>query len=256
MAFASPEVAELTTHFVTFLKSLALRMNAQTLQFFLKYPLETRPPRYSDESSAHDGEPDDGLVAPALQIEFPLYERALEFCAAHQDSFVRLTAMNICLNTLRLTTVSHFEEVHDRQDASPSRRPGSPVAPRSPVESVGSSPDGVLHNAKPLPFRERLAIAQYTCSPSRVERLVSPIFAKLAERWNSIDEQIREIDGNVSDMSDSTLGGSPSSKLAQAKEKVRRERMVRLLKDRAADMQDELLLLEDVFKVRTSQGFK
>ena len=37
----------------------------------------------------------------ARAIEFPLYARALDFCAAHHDSFVRVTAMNICLNTLR-----------------------------------------------------------------------------------------------------------------------------------------------------------
>jgi hypothetical protein len=265
LAFSSPEIAELTTHFVTFLKSLALRMNAQTLQFFLKYPAETRAPRYDDKSSAN-GEPDDGLTVnetpasplplPSVQIEFPLYERALEFCAAHQDSFVRLTAMNICLNTLRLTAVSLSEEFNDPQDGSSPRPPGSPTTPRSPVEGAGSSPDGVLHNAKPLPFRERLAIAHYTCSPSRVERLVSPIFTKLAERWNLLDEQIREVDSNVFDVSDGSLGGSHSNKLMQAKEKVRRERMVRVLKDRAADMQDELLLLEDVFKVRVIEGFE
>jgi hypothetical protein len=71
-----------------------------------------------------------------------------------------------------------------------------------------------------------------------------------------LDEQIREVDSNVFDVSDGSLGGSHSNKLMQAKEKVRRERMVRVLKDRAADMQDELLLLEDVFKVRVIEGFE
>jgi Uncharacterised conserved protein len=256
LSFASPEFTELSTHFVTFLKSLAMRMNAQTLQFFLKYPAEARVPRFHDELSISNdledetGPPDDvpaphGLP-PSAKIEFPLYERALEFCAAHQDSFIRVTAMNICLNTLRLATVAEPGELDDGTE--PARPPESPRTPRSPLAAIGSSPDGVLHNAKPLPFRERLAIAQFTCIPSRVERLVSPILTKLAERWNSLDEQIRDIDGNMFEVSDGDLGPT-ISKLARAKEKVRRERLLRTLKDRAADMQDELLLLEDVFKV-------
>jgi len=259
MTFSSPEISELTTHFVTFLKSLALRMNAQTLQFFLKYPDEVTPdgtktasPSHFSERAEDDGDPsefgeeedpDGEDLFLRLKVEFPLYERALEFCGAHQDSFVRVTAMNICLNTLRLTTVSPPDEITgtDSEDASP----------RS--FSLGSSPDGVLHNAKPLPFRERLAIAQFTCIPSRVERLISPIFTKLAERWNLLDEQIRVIDSNR-DLSSADSGGdmtgSRNDKMAKAKEKVRRERLLRQFKDKAADLQDELLLLEDVFSVR------
>jgi Uncharacterised conserved protein len=258
LSFASPEITELSTHFVTFLKSLAMRMNAQTLQFFLKYPAEARVPRFHDEPSMsidHEdepGPPDTGPVPygldPSAKIEFPLYERALEFCAAHQDSFIRVTAMNICLNTLRLATVAEPGEFDD--DMELERPPESPRTPRSPLAAIGSSPDGVLHNAKPLPFRERLAIAQFTCIPSRVERLVSPILTKLAERWNYLDEQIRDIDGNMFEGSDGDLGPT-ISKLARAKETVRRERLLRNLKERAADMQDELMLLEDVFKVRT-----
>ena len=38
-----------------------------------------------------------------LEVEFPLYARALQFCS-EQDSFVRTTVMNICLNTIRLAT--------------------------------------------------------------------------------------------------------------------------------------------------------
>jgi len=45
------------------------------------------------------------------------------------------------------------------------------------------------------------------------------------------------------------LARSKNEKVAKAKEKVRRERMIRAFKDKAADLQDELLLLEDVFKV-------
>jgi hypothetical protein len=49
---------------------------------------------------------DVGVDLHTEDIEFPLYARALEFCNSNQDSFVRLTAMNICLNTLRLAAIS------------------------------------------------------------------------------------------------------------------------------------------------------
>lgn len=180
--FASPELAELTTNFVTFLKSLAMRMNAETLQFFLKYPTESAGIRravpassshFSQEKESHSI--DDGdlpSLSPAgsprkgseqlredlrgLKVEFPLYDRALEFCGAHQDSFVRLTAMNICLNTLRLATVSFIDS-----EGSPAGKGASPPEKKA-------TPDGNLHASKGLPFREQIAIARYTCAPSRV----------------------------------------------------------------------------------------
>jgi hypothetical protein len=165
-----------------------------------------------------------------LKVRFPLYARALEFCAAHQDSFVRTTAMNICLNTLRLATVQ--PKAGESDDA------GIDV-------DMGSSPDGVLHNSKALPFRERLAIAQHVCAPSRVERLVSPIFTKLAHLWSVLEEQFREV-GNPG-----TPGGQPSAnlKVAKAKDMARRQKMTDAFQDLAASLQDELELLEDVLKV-------
>jgi Uncharacterised conserved protein len=281
--FASPELAEFTTHFVTLLKSLAMRMNAETLQFFLKYPVETTggggvssahlssrevfvsKSKNTDIGEGNDKNDDDDIPMKTAstkvavvedqhahtQVEFPLYERALEFCAAHQDSFVRITAMNICLNTLRLTTVSPPDDDNKNVDNDECSIERDEIY-RS--LSMGSSPDGVLHNAQPLPFRERLAIAQHTCTPSRVERLIAPIFTKLSERWSSLDEAIREIDSNKEMLQPvlATAGAAASSgidKVARAKEKVRRERLVRVFKDKAANLQDELLLLEDVFKV-------
>jgi hypothetical protein len=256
--FASPELAELTTHFVTFLKSLAMRMNTQTLQFFLKYPAESAgvgaamPVSNSHFSEDQSFESEDGQLPSMsprnggeqlrydlrdLQVDFPLYDRALEFCAAHQDSFVRLTAINICLNTLRLATVSS-REVED----SPGKEAPSPR---------GETPDGILHNSDPLPFREQIAIARHTCAPSRVERLIAPMFTKLAERWNSIEEQLREIDASkgMATGEGGDLARAKNEKVAMAKEKVRRERLIRAFKDKAADLQDELLFLDDVFKV-------
>jgi Uncharacterised conserved protein len=173
--FSSPQITELATHFVTFLKSLALRMNAETLQFFIQYNQQEENTS-SDPSTATD--PDATTLVSHTTVKFPLYMRALEFCAAHQDSFVRTTALNICLNTLRLTTIAAAEEIVDSpDDAHRSEQNRS-------NEDMQSSPDGVLHNAKPLPFHERLVIAQYACIPSRVEHLIAPIFTKLAERWS------------------------------------------------------------------------
>lgn len=106
--FSSPELAELTTTFVTLLKSLALRMNAENFQFFFTYPDGTSPTIEGDIDTFFDEEEEmtsnetgrsgnRPVSVKTIQVEFPLYERALEFCSAHQDSFVRVTAMNICL---------------------------------------------------------------------------------------------------------------------------------------------------------------
>jgi Uncharacterised conserved protein len=243
-AFSSPQVTEVATHFVTFLKSLAMRMNAETLQFFLTYPPSDESQStntvvkdvHDDSNGSVASHEDEDIEEEVIKIEFPLYLRALEFCAAHQDSFVRTTALNICLNTLRLTTIASKDEIAEG------------AAERNP-----SSPDGVLHNAKPLPIRERLAIARYACIPSRVEHLISPIFTKLAERWSALDEQITAIDSNkhMGFGESADTEGRQNERVTLAKEKVRRDKLIRGFKDKVADLQDELLLLDDVFKVRT-----
>ena len=251
--FASPPMTELSTHFVTFLKSLALRMNAETLQFFIKYhqPSSNSSSRSLSARNVSDDDPGDTTnharttatdsassddnINVIQSVEFPLYIRALEFCAAHQDSFVRTTALNICLNTLRLTTITNNDDQIEKTNQPP------------------SAPNAILHNAMALPYHERLVIAQYACIPSRVEHLISPIFTKLAEHWTAIDEQIRLIDSNkhmgYSEMNDEV--GVRNERVAMAKEKVRRDRLLRNFKDKVADLQDELLLLDDVFQVRT-----
>jgi hypothetical protein len=255
---ASPEMQELTTHYVTFLKSLALRMNAETLQFFLAYPAE-HDEQQKPASAAHfcSIEELDSLIDDAgqskdeaengnapkspvakpvqvneIQVDFPLFARALEYCAAHQDSFVRVTAMNICLNTLKLATVSPTDSSEVNFD------------------DKASSPDGVLFNAQALPLRERLAIAQHVCAPSRVEALVSPIFSKLAHLWGVLEEQIRDIDLLREGVLEKE-GGTRirDSKMEKAKAETKKKRLADSLKDTFADLQDELLLLEDVFKV-------
>ena len=254
--FGSPLLAELTTHYITFLKSLALRVNTETLQFFLTYPTEIKVSRASLSSTPEflDNDPPDMdadeerpldevasnsykkpkiankqvKVVEIVDAEFPLYERALEFCSAHQDSFVRLTAMNICLNIIRLPTVRPTNDETD--DGNDDRR-------------TGSSPDGVLYNAEALPLKERLAIAKYVSAPSRVERLASPIFTKLAQIFLVLEEQFRERDA-VSYGEQGT-----NDKVARAKEMARRKKSSDSFGDTSYNLQDELLLLEDLLKV-------
>lgn len=241
----SQEMAELTTHYVTFLKSLALRMNAETLQFFLTYPREHDDMGFKLASSVHFSSEkilpsDDSSTSPiskpvqveATEVEFPLYGRALEYCASHQDRFVRVTAMNICLNTLRLATVSATELAEVDFDGD------------------SKSPDGSLSNAQALPLRERLAIAQHVCSPRRVEALVSPIFSNLAHLWGVVEEQIREIDLLRAGINQNVEGARiRDAKMEKAKAEAKKKRLSDSLRDSLADLQDELLLLEDVFKV-------
>ena len=222
--FASSELSELNTHFVTLLKSLALRMNAETLQFFLTYPHAT------------DTEEMMEVDMKAMNVEFPLYERALEFCSAHQDSFIRTTAMNICLNTLRLATVR--SEGDDRSSNSL------------------LAPDGVLHNAKGLPIRERLAIAKYVSAPPRVELLISPIFTKLAQLWGALEEQYRDIDAISGldtlfkyDLDAQGEGGENRRNALRSEIIGKREKATDSFNDAAYNIQDELLLLEDVLRV-------
>jgi len=219
---SSPELAELVTHFVTFLKSLAMRMNTETLQFYLKYP---HPKSFTGEGESASEE------TKARSIEFPLYARALDFCAAHHDSFVRVTAMTVCLNTLRLTTVA--------SSAGDDNRAGAKTAP------LGSSPDGVLHNANPLPFRDRLAIATHTCAPSRVSRLAAPIFSKLSSLWCSLQESFLDLDTPVPE--EETERPKRGPKMDPDKEL---ERKRNAFKEAAAGLEDQLSLLDDVLKVR------
>jgi hypothetical protein len=48
------------------------------------------------------------------------------------------------------------------------------------------------------------------------------------------------------------IRGAQNEKVAKVKEKVRRERLTRAFNDRAADLRDEMLLLDDVFQVRAA----
>jgi len=198
----SAEMNELATHFISFLKTLAMRMTTETLQFFLSYP------------TAGEEEEEVFTSETNVDVKFPLYARALEFCGADQDSFVRVTAMNICLNTLRLATV-----------------PTTSAESSSGLENF-STPDTSLSEVD-LPQRERLAIAHHVCSPSRVQELVSPIFSRLAQICGDLEEAIKHLDGDA---------------LEKENEAVRRKHKS-CIRDVVGTLQDELMLLDDVLKV-------
>jgi len=288
---ASAEMAELTTHFVSFLKSLAMRMNEETLQFFLSYPengigskkvagsgssLNEFADQVEDKLAVDtirvDADEEDrtnnGPTAPAADggasirvrpqdVKFPLYARALQFCSQEQDSFVRVTAMNICLNTIRVATIT------GENDTSSGREEDDDGGKAPAIKS----PDGgSLHKSAALPFRERMAIARHVCAPDRVECLVSPIFIKLGRLCGPIGESIRafeELDvqqrecveklHSLQSESDScdNKGDTTVDEILEELEQFesRRQRLRDTFLDRSADLQDELLLLEDLLQV-------
>jgi hypothetical protein len=267
----SAEISELSTHFVTFLKSLAMQMNKETLQFFLTYPNSMG----SDDNTSSN-----------ISVDFPLYARALDFCSPEEDTFVRITAMNLCLNTLRLAAFNGVECKQKEQSDRPSLVTqhsihGSFGDGDVKVDDEVDSPDP---NDKVLPFRERFAICHFVCKPSHVQSLMSPIFTKLARLSGLIEETMRSLDKiddtlstsisrtlkitelkgrdneqsslmNNSDGIDLTLLEiDEQSQLEEEKKRreglqIERIRIVKFFHEIVDDFQDEVLLLEDVLCV-------
>ncbi len=238
-----PEIAELATHFVSFLKSLVVRINLETLQFYIRYASDPKihvsskndgllvnctTSTISSSSSTLKGSDmldDVGVDFHTEDIEFPLYARALEFCNTNQDSFVRLTAMNICLNTLRLAAISSHSKL-----CSEKKEPY--VASKSPI-GIPESVD--------LPFRERIAIAQHICHPDRVQLFIRPIFYRLEYLVGAWKDSFRAIENkNAKDF----------DVLENIEFDPKTIKVTGVVEDIAIDMQDELLLLDDVLKVR------
>jgi hypothetical protein len=295
----SAEISELATHFVSFLKSLVMRINSETLQFFIRYATEKRV-HLSSEDDGHmlgqsdsaegegeiTGDTGDGDTATTItrhpplsssmaptvaalltpeEIEFPLYARALEFCSTDQDSFVRLTAMNICLNTLRLAAVvvpsldddqakdedavnkancAPIEELLQTQSATTAeRRPDKLKSPDANVEFVN------------LPFRERVSIAHHICSPPRVQRFVGHIFSKLVELFAALEEAFQTLEEVVLEEetllleSEESCDGDDKHDAAFNDVQTRRRKLSDQVSGIAADLQDELLLLDDIMKM-------
>eukprot|EP00956_Cyclotella_meneghiniana_P013044 scaffold18638_cov35-Cyclotella_meneghiniana.AAC.4 len=351
MNYASNEIGELTTHFVSFLKSLAMRVNAETLQFFLTYPIvhdsrttataqqqteenaeevdsnrplvsggdnESDVEEYtadeketlsendradstddvdtmstqlmsklirleseSDQSKSEDNSksvkadaicPDNDAsmtgaasnsadptkeramplqpskdnvtnqIPPQqeqpLEAEFPLYSRALEFCSSEQDSFVRVTAMNICMNMIRLATLQHDgDDVRDimRTDSYQSKdeelRNQEATNYSAPLPTI--APSGILHEAPSLPLHDRIAIAKYACNPRRVSDLVSPLCARLTSQFGQVEGTVRTLQ---------QLANASIPKHLQQSKAERKSRLVNTVHDLVANVQDELLM--------------
>jgi len=354
MNYQSSEMGELTTHFVSFLKSLAMRVNAETLQFFLSFPLNecgnnggvvdredakaligdsssnmeaaatielemsaklealtetnnavdikeeplfktmetppsSSPPnttQSSNNNQAHQSSNNSYLERRKL-VEFPLYSRALEFCAPEQeDSFVRVTAMNVCMNIIRLATVQNDEEDddasedgsvddsvdsvdgavesgdgegNDNVDEKDCKENGT-VKQKQPSPLPTATPTGMLDDAPTLPLQDRIAIAQYACHPKRVSDLVSPLCARLTSQFGLVEGVVRaleELNDDVASSSAAVPGKSSSKSASQKKKKqqpqdtneAKRNRLRNTLQNRIANVQDELLLLDDLLKV-------
>ena len=201
------EMGELATHFVSFLKSLAMRINAETLQFFLSYDSTDK-----------------------TKLDFPLYARALDFCDAEQDPFVRVTAMNVCMNVLRLAARGRDDD-HDNH-----------FGRLSPASLPTTTPTGALHEAPALPLRDRVAIARYACHPRRVNDLVAPLFARLTGQFGQVEGTVRALEELARSMP------KTFSKEGQDVAEQKR-RLVDAVRDLTANVQDELLLLDDLLKV-------
>jgi hypothetical protein len=269
---ATADIFELTNIFVTFLKSMAMKMNPETLQFFLSYPSHKgrRPNGNGSRSDPQFYE----------DVKFPLYERALQFCTPDVETFVRTTAMNICLNILRLATEGdpllpelNSIEVDDTLDKR-----------WSAMEFVDHEDDRPDRKTNPnstseLPFKERLTISHFVCEPSRVQQLSSGIFTQLASLCGKIEEAVRKIEkidhalsvcfvtidkakenpfpANEGDSGIS--GGDPSAKspidIEKEEKKIEtlQSERIKVVKhfhgDIVSDFQDELYLLEDLLKV-------
>lgn len=314
LQFSSPEIGELTTHFVSFLKSLAMRVNAETLQFFLSFPMSiiegsdgagggddavNASERSNDDDDGNkvyhekeggdetgddigrvDEETIDEAAAavdpaasespsfPSLPVEkanqsptehrqpssymeqrqnvdFPLYSRALEFCSSEQDSFVRVTAMNVCMNIIRLATVEQ-QSCGDNGDTD------------NDDESAHSNevPTGALHEAITLPLQDRIAIAQYACHPRRVSDLISPLCSRLTSQFGQVEGAVRALEelnnatiiDNENIRSKSNKSTTPQRNKATKRDETK-DRLINHIRDLIANVQDELLLLDDLLEV-------
>lgn len=320
------ELAELTTYFITFLKSLAMRMNAETLQFFLSYKEESNRNESGTSSTASsrhfssnvgEGNGDstnktnvDIKHTLKTEVDFPLYARALDFCDRGGDSFVRVTAMNICLNTIRLATViapspevfDHLSFLQSNQDnqegldgsidgdkiidnddyslgssvGTPIERKGSNASLKSLSSAKSQSsvntplkqktPDADLTNVD-LPTRERIAIANHVCAPSRIEALVAPIFMQLTHLCGALEEAFHEMErldfafslSNTSGPSstsadnkkndDSSSENTKNTNITYEEYNRQHKKLSYNVEDISSDLCNELMLLDDLLEV-------
>ena len=200
---------ELTTHFISFLKSLAMRMNSETVQFFVSYPPPVSKPSRGVSS------------APPSSITFPMYSRALSFLSSNEE-FVRLSAFNVCLNTLQLA-----------------RSPSLPDRDKLAIAVFACSPS----NASELISPVCLNLARHTAA----------IKDQILNNFQVVEEGK---DGRVTDNPFQDVGGKGKGKGERGDEgassspsKTTRSQLMTKSESILSSLQDELILLDDVLRV-------
>ena len=288
------ELFELTTHFISLLKSIALRINAETLQFFLVYPYDTNTAynnnnnkkkittitsnNVKDNQMEEVEEGDDvdkikmmtkkkknrgrntsTVLSSLPKIEFPLYRKSLSFCSSQYDSFVRITAFNICMNLIR---ASSQEKVSSSSDIVPIQYPNHPKSNNnnSMTIHVKVPNAGTLCNLPTISLQDRLGIMKYICSPPRVELLVSSIFLNIATICTSLEENIQllySVDETIETLDDIWTPKQQQQRkhehtttpTLEASSFHQRADCVRTIRNLATDLEDELFLLNDILKI-------
>ncbi|KAL7463768.1 hypothetical protein ACHAXS_004125, partial [Conticribra weissflogii] len=200
-------------------------------------------------------------------VKFPLYARALEFCAPEQDSFVRVTAMNVCMNLIRLAARcdrdndnqnhNHNDNHNDNDNHNHNHNHNDKHDNHDNHENHDNelpteTPTGTLHEAPTLPLQDRIAIVRYACDPRRVADLVSPLCARLTSRFGQVEGTVRaleELQAPTCRANPTANDISPSSKNDAAAVATKRRRLEDAIRDLVANVQDELLLLDDLLKV-------
>eukprot|EP00804_Cyclotella_cryptica_P001221 CCRYP_012724-RA/>CCRYP_012724-RA protein AED:0.24 eAED:0.24 QI:0/-1/0/1/-1/1/1/0/959 len=193
-------------------------------------------------------------------VEFPLYSRALEFCSNEQDSFVRVTAMNVCMNMIRLATVQR-NDVADSNTIDNEEKCHSEVLSQTDANMIGPdgssdddtnrqslptlTPSGGLYEAPALMLRDQMAIAHYACDPRRVSDLVSPLCARLTSQFGQVEATVRLLD----ELSNTSIHPKESTSRSPLSRVERKSRLTNTVHDLVANVQDELLLLDDLLRV-------
>jgi hypothetical protein len=201
-------------------------------------PTNTPPPPPTSTYAEHR---QTAYMEQRQNVDFPLYARALEFCAPEQDSFVRVTAMNVCMNIIRLATVEQSGGVDDDDGSS--------------THCTNEVPTGALHEAVTLPLQDRIAIAQYACHPRRVSELVSPLCSRLTSQFGQVEGAVRALEElndatfpDIDKVDNLEINVTPERNNARKTDETR-DRLTNHIRDLIANVQDELLLLDDLLRV-------
>jgi len=155
------------------------------------------------------------------------------------------------MNIIRLATVEHS-----------SRKGGNDIDDDDDHSSTHSHevPTGALHEATTLPLQDRIAIAQYACHPRRVSDFISPLCSRLTSQFGQVEGAVRALEelnnatttkidnDNIRSKAANKSTTTPDRNMAK-KIDEKRDRLINNIRDLIANVQDELLLLDDVLEV-------